>query len=693
MTNRPKDEASSIHRGVSVVVAVLVAALWLALASWSLSERRRHIENSEARLRQLTTAVTEQTLRLFKLTETSFLSLESWLRRNPDPFPGENPEFVALAAQLHRLSGGVVEFRYVDPAGGLFLIPSPSREPAGHVGERDNIRIQYDPATRGFHISDPVVSPVGGRWAVPVTSPALRPGGGLAVMAGVIDLDHVTQLFEAQRLKPRGSITLIKTSGTTLFRAPAIAGSIGRSIAESRDFAEHFNVAESGVYHIDGAYDGVERIVSFAKLADYGLIIATTTTVDDALVPWRREAALVAGGTVLVTALLLLLLRRLLAETRKAEAARRDREQEIISILDTSTVGVLFIDRAGTILRANTRLAEMLGWPLAELVGSSYFDHVAEAERAEAMARIEAHYQGQGEEISAQRHYRRRDGSTFWGQQSGRRMLDGRGEAIGLVGVVADISERRAYETALEAKSQELERLNRDLKASNDELEVFAYVASHDLREPLRMISSYLSLIERRYGRLLDADGLEFLRFAGDGARRMDRLVLGLLDFARVERRGEPLVAMPLGAALTEALADLRMAVADAGAEIEVAPALHGAMVLGDLHQVSRLFQNLIGNAVKYRAEGRPPVVRVSAVSGGDGWTVAVADNGIGVAPEHFERIFGIFQRLHARDQYDGTGIGLAVARKIVERHRGRIWVESEVGRGTTFRFTLPAAP
>jgi light-regulated signal transduction histidine kinase (bacteriophytochrome) len=116
-------------------------------------------------------------------------------------------------------------------------------------------------------------------------------------------------------------------------------------------------------------------------------------------------------------------------------------------------------------------------------------------------------------------------------------------------------------------------------------------------------------------------------------------------------------------------------------------------MVLGDLHQVSRLFQNLIGNAVKYRAEGRPPVVRVSAVSGGDGWTVAVADNGIGVAPEHFERIFGIFQRLHARDQYDGTGIGLAVARKIVERHRGRIWVESEVGRGTTFRFTLPAAP
>ena len=216
--------------------------------------------------------------------------------------------------------------------------------------------------------------------------------------------------------------------------------------------------------------------------------------------------------------------------------------------------------------------------------------------------------------------------------------------------------------------------------------------ASHDLREPLRMISSYISLIERRYGQLLDADGMEFLRYAGEGARRMDRLVLGLLDFARIDRRGEPLVPMPLGVALTEALADLRMAANDSGARIEVAPALHGAMVLGDQHQVSRLFQNLIGNAIKYRADGRPPVIRVSAENGGGEWTVGVADNGIGVEPQHFERIFGIFQRLHARDRYDGTGIGLAVARKIVERHRGRIWVESEAGGGTTFRFTLPAA-
>jgi len=240
------------------------------------------------------------------------------------------------------------------------------------------------------------------------------------------------------------------------------------------------------------------------------------------------------------------------------------------------------------------------------------------------------------------------------------------------------------------ANAQSIESLlatQAELARSNAELEQFAYVASHDLQEPLRMVASYVGLLERRYRGRLDSDADDFIEFAVDGARRMQALLSGLLDLSRVGTRGRELESTESDAALRDSLINLEQAIAEAGAEVTHEPL---PAVLGDRIQLTQLFQNLISNAVKFNATDSPQVT-VSASRSGSMWEFAVADNGIGIDPAHFDRIFQVFQRLHTRDTYEGTGIGLSVCRKIVERHGGSIWPESAKGQGTTFRFTLKA--
>ncbi len=240
------------------------------------------------------------------------------------------------------------------------------------------------------------------------------------------------------------------------------------------------------------------------------------------------------------------------------------------------------------------------------------------------------------------------------------------------------------------ANAQSIESLlatQAELARSNAELEQFAYVASHDLQEPLRMVASYVGLLERRYRGRLDSDADDFIEFAVDGARRMQALLNGLLDLSRVGTRGRELEPTESGAALKDSLINLEQAIAEAGAEVVHDPV---PTVLGDRIQLTQLFQNLVSNAVKFNTSGRPRVT-VTAQRAGSMWEFAVADNGIGIDPAHFDRIFQVFQRLHTRDTYEGTGIGLSVCRKIVERHGGTIWPESAKGQGTTFRFTLKA--
>lgn len=245
------------------------------------------------------------------------------------------------------------------------------------------------------------------------------------------------------------------------------------------------------------------------------------------------------------------------------------------------------------------------------------------------------------------------------------------------------IAERVTSE--LYARAGELERAQEELKRSNRELELFAYVASHDLQEPLRMVASYCQLLERRYKETLGEEGREFVAYAVDGATRMQALINDLLNYSRIGRDDRRLALVEATSVFERAKVNLHTAIDESGATVTAGPL---PAVMAAESELTRVFQNLIGNAIKFRG-ARAPEIRVEAQRQGAESLFSVRDNGIGIAPEYAERVFAIFQRLHSREEYAGTGIGLAVCRKIVERHGGRIWLESSPGDGTTFWFTL----
>ena len=252
-------------------------------------------------------------------------------------------------------------------------------------------------------------------------------------------------------------------------------------------------------------------------------------------------------------------------------------------------------------------------------------------------------------------------------------------KSIHVVGAALDITERRLAEEALLRRTEELKR-------SNTELEQFAYVASHDLQEPLRMVSSYMQLLSRRYKGKLDSNADEFIAFAVDGAKRMQQLINDMLEFSRVATRGHEFKPVEADTALKQALWNLKAAIEESHANVTFDPL---PVVNADSGQLTQLFQNLIGNALKFRRQ-EPPRVHVSAERRAKEWVFSVRDNGIGIEPQHLERIFVIFQRLHAASEFPGTGLGLAICKKIAERHGGRLWVTSEPGAGSVFYFSIP---
>ncbi|EME68449.1 sensory histidine protein kinase [Paramagnetospirillum caucaseum] len=361
---------------------------------------------------------------------------------------------------------------------------------------------------------------------------------------------------------------------------------------------------------------------------------------------------------------------------KQIEQTLKDSEELSTTLLNATIDGAMLLDPEGRILAANEALAARFGRTPDQMVGSDFFGllppHLAEARQA------------QFEQVLAGKApmhtHDERDGIV----------LDNRvypvGDRDGGVSRVAvfsrDITQQRNAQKTVE-------KALADLARSNAELEQFAYVASHDLREPLRAITGHLQLLQRRLKDKLDDYAAESLLFAVDGARRMDTLIRDLLDYSRIGHADRQMEDLELGEVVADALANLSAAIADNGATIATLTAMPHAH--GNRMELTRLFQNLIGNALKYRSPERPPVVELSATPSGQGWDIAIRDNGIGIDPEYFERIFMIFQRLHTRSEYEGTGIGLAVCRKIVDRHGGGIRVESEPGQGSTFTVSLPA--
>jgi PAS domain S-box-containing protein len=388
---------------------------------------------------------------------------------------------------------------------------------------------------------------------------------------------------------------------------------------------------------------------------------------------------------ILVTAAI-----RNISVRKDAEAHLVQMENKYRGLLEAAPDAMVVVNQAGKIVLLNLQAETQFGYRRDELLGQKMSNIVPSGfpERlvADSLRSAEdalAQQIGTGIELTA----RRKDGSEFPIEimLSPLKSADG----VLVTAAIRDITARKNSEAQLLEKVRELNR-------SNEELQQFAYIASHDLQEPLRMVASYTALLARRYKGKLDSDADDFIAFAVDGASRMQLLIRDLLAYSRVGSKGKELVDTSSAEALQHAIHNLRGAIEGSSALVT-----HDALpsVMADEMQLTQLFQNLVGNAIKYRRAGVPRVHITAVPNDANKWMFSVQDNGLGIEPQFFEKIFGVFQRLHKREEFDGTGIGLAICKKIVERHGGTISVESTFGEGSTFYFPLtvsgaqPAAP
>lgn len=360
-------------------------------------------------------------------------------------------------------------------------------------------------------------------------------------------------------------------------------------------------------------------------------------------------------------------------------------EERFHYAVTASNAGIFDWDIPARQLWVSDRLVEMLGLPETEnnRYADTYLTQVFHPRDEEIADRAKSELLNSACEINTEYRMKHQSGDYFWVEESSLSVADNNGEVTRIVGTLTDISDRKDAEQALK-------KYTKDLQRSNSELEQFAYVASHDLQEPLRMVASFTDLLAKRYADKLDEKGLEYIAYSVDGAKRMQKLINDLLSYSRVGREQKPFEEVDLNQVLQDARDNLLVLINDKSADIS-SPVL--PTVFGDYQELLQLIQNLLSNALKYARTDTPPVISIEYKQQPDRTMVfSIADNGIGIEPEFSERIFVIFKRLHGKNEYDGTGIGLAICKKIVERHGGKIWVEQNQPEGSVFKFTLAAS-
>jgi two-component system, chemotaxis family, sensor kinase Cph1 len=368
----------------------------------------------------------------------------------------------------------------------------------------------------------------------------------------------------------------------------------------------------------------------------------------------------------------------LISELRSHQSKLEMQKKELQTILDSSRSYIFYKDKENRFLQVNKAYADILGMPQDKLAGMSLFD-IFPNEQAENYLKDDKQVIKSAKpkldiiepmNIKNEIMYVKTDKIPYH---------DDEGNIIGIIGFAEDITRRKKAE-------EKLERIMNDLKRSNKELEQFAYVSSHDLKEPLRMITSFLQLLQKRYSADLDDDANDFINFAVEGAKRLDIMINDLLEYSRIGNKEREFEYLQGEKILETVLTNLKTSIEDNNVIITHDPL---PLIYANNQQMVQLLQNLISNAIKYHSK-EDPKIHISADILDDEYVFSIKDNGIGIDQKHLERIFTIFQRLHSRDEYEGTGIGLAISQKIVQKHHGKIWAESKLEKGTTFYFTIP---
>jgi PAS domain S-box-containing protein len=392
---------------------------------------------------------------------------------------------------------------------------------------------------------------------------------------------------------------------------------------------------------------------------------------------------------------------------KKAEIARRNSEELFRLIFAQSPLSSAITKLDYTPLRINDAFGNMLGYSKEELYLMKFTEYTHLDDIGEEIEQLNRITSGEIDSFEMEKKYIHKNGEILYANLFISAVKDQFGKLVRFLVIVEDVTQRKKTENLVKQRTDRLTNINKilnveigdyekaeiklenlieKLENSNKELEQFAYVASHDLREPLRMITSFLELLKKKYENDLDGEANEFIDYAVDGAQRMDVMIKDLLDYSRISSQERKFEYLKSEEILNTALLNLNSVIIDSNTNI-----IHGPLPLiyANDQQMIQLFQNLIGNAIKYRGKENPEI-QISYEDVNDEYIFSIKDNGIGIDKKHLKRIFNIFHRLHTSEEYEGTGIGLAISEKILEKHRGKIWAESEKGKGTTFHFTIP---
>lgn len=586
-------------------------------------------------------------------------------------------ELTRHVAQLERTLPVPASYFVLDRDGRIRVWGQSSPPPDVSLADRSYFRRHRALADPDLVVGNVVESGIFGHPVLTVTRRIDTPGGDFAgVVGAAVDPTVFGAFHRSLNLGTDGVVLLLDRDGAVLSRHAADTLTAGSKLEPQPQLAAGTE-PEPAPRHLTSAVDGVERLYALAPLRDTSVVAVAGVAMVEAMAPWWRDTLMKLGiGGILFV----LLTGAVIALTRQVHAIAaanrrlRDNQARLNSFFNAAFEGIVLSEK-GLIRDVNTALLTMLGYSPEQMIGQPVisFVHPDDAARVFRAMRISDPAPYEIRIVAA-------GGRLIDAEVRGRPHPDDHDVRVA---AVRDISHLKAQERQLQEAIQGLERSNRDL-------EQFAYVASHDLQEPLRTVSSYVGLLQRRYGDVLADEGKEFVRYAVDGAKRMQTLIHDLLDYSRVGSRSGPLEPAPVRPLVEAAVHNLSTAIRESHATIEIGTLPVAAV---DRAQITRLFQNLLSNAIKYRDPATPPHVAISAEADHGAWRFTVRDNGIGIAPQYAEQVFMIFQRLHGPGTYEGTGIGLAVARRIVEGHGGRIWVDTEQsGPGTAVHFTLPAA-
>ncbi len=392
---------------------------------------------------------------------------------------------------------------------------------------------------------------------------------------------------------------------------------------------------------------------------------------------------------------------------KNTEKALKESEELSRLIFNQSPIGSIIMSLDYSPLQVNEALCNMFGYSKEELLSMTFHDYTYPEDLDADLKQRKLLIEGTIENFKMEKRYIHKNGEILWGNLSVSAVKDQTGTLVRILSMVEDITQKKHMEKIVTQRTNNLANINRilnieigdyenaeikleslveKLKVSNKELEQFAYVSSHDLKEPLRMITSFLQLLKQRYEDNLDEEANEFIDYAVEGAKRLDMMINDLLEYSRMGSQKREFKNVDSEKILEIVLTNLNLLIKDNNAIITHDPL---PVIYANDQQMILLFQNLIGNAIKYRGK-EDPKIYISADKVEDEYIFKVKDNGIGIDQQHLERIFTIFQRLHSREEYEGTGIGLAITKKILQQHNGDIWAESKPGKGTTFKFTIP---